>query len=178
MDAWRRILLERLAGVLRLLLDRYLAASPTVTLARLCGGMHPKMLAAVADADRSRGWTMGQALVVDDDETHGPYLARRLGRMGWKVTLTATAAAALEACEVPVYGLVLCDIDLGPDDGVALAGQIRELVPTSAILLMSGDPGHQPRAEAAGFIRFLAKPYTDPDLTQAMSLALGDRPAP
>lgn len=85
-----------------------------------------------------------RVLVVDDDAAVRRAVERVLTAAGYVVTTAATAAEAL----AQPADVVITDIVLGDDDGVALAGQLRARDPAPVVILMTGfargrfaDPG-------------------------------------
>ena len=105
-------------------------------------------------------------LVVEDDEAIGRPLTAALRGQGFDVLWALTAAEALElaAAEPPV--LVLLDLGLPDLDGVELCRQLRTLVPSTVIVVLSA------RAEdvdvvlglEAGADDYLTKPFRLPVL--------------
>ena len=76
-------------------------------------------------------------LVVDDDDAVRQLLASALARSGFSVLAAASGPKALKLFGQSV-DLVLSDIVMPGMDGIALAAEIRKLLPRVPIVLMSG----------------------------------------
>lgn len=112
-------------------------------------------------------------LVVDDE----PVLARMASRMaaslGWTATTASDPTAARAALAHGRFDLVLSDIGLGTEDGVAFARALKRQAPDLPVVLMSGDPVNLVRAKAAGLHDAIAKPFDRNTLQAAFERALG-----
>ena len=84
-------------------------------------------------------------------------------------------ARALAAARRP--DVVLLDLRLGGEDGVALAGDIRAVVPAAKIIMMTTYSGDEPvhRALQAGALGYLLKNSLDEDLIAAIRAVLDGR---
>lgn len=142
--------------------------------------------------------SMGAAriLVVDDDLTQLRTAKRVLSRLGYDVTTTSSGAHALDlvatevtmalaqgATDVPgTLGFDLIIMDLGlheTDDGLAVFGKIRELLPEQRGILASGHGylDHEEQIRESRLV-WLPKPYTLESLSDAVQRALrGMEPA-
>ena len=112
-------------------------------------------------------------LVVDDE----PVLARMASRMaasfGWTATTACDPSGAHAALAHGRFDLVLSDIGLGTEDGVAFARALKRRAPKLPVVLMSGDPVNLVRAKAAGLHDTIAKPFDREALQAAFARALG-----
>src|SRR5438067_2448368 len=79
-------------------------------------------------------------LVVDDDESLRMLCRVNLEIDGYRVLEAATLAQAREALQEPV-DVVLLDIHVGREDGLALLHALREEGPTPAVALFTGSSG-------------------------------------
>jgi DNA-binding NarL/FixJ family response regulator len=79
-----------------------------------------------------------RSLIVDDSE---PFLAsarRLLESQGLEIVGTATSGAeALDLASAHSPDLALVDVELGDEDGVALAGELRSRSPAMRVVLIS-----------------------------------------
>lgn len=79
-----------------------------------------------------------RSLIVDDSE---PFLAsarRLLESQGLEIVGTATSGAeALDLAAAFSPDLALVDVELGDEDGVALAGELRARFPETRVVLIS-----------------------------------------
>ena len=80
---------------------------------------------------------MGRLLLVEDDETIGAALCRRLHGDGHEVMLVRTGRAALRAAAVRELDLVLLDLGLSDLDGVEVCRQLRAAAPAVVIVMMT-----------------------------------------
>ncbi len=121
------------------------------------------------------GRTTGRVLVVDDQELVRRSLGRLLRAQGHEVTFAVDGRDALAkyADESTRPEVVLMDFDMPYLSGGETLVQIRELDPTSRVILMSGycDDAHKRRLIRQGATDFLAKPVDVQLLLQSISLA-------
>lgn len=80
-----------------------------------------------------------------------------LGHRHWAVPDSQAAHAVLKGLG---SAAVLCDVELGREDGVELCLTIRRCFPRLRIALMTGNPAAARRGEEEGFGEALAKPFT------------------
>jgi two-component system cell cycle sensor histidine kinase/response regulator CckA len=121
-------------------------------------------------------------LVVDDEPLVRGAVMRILGGWGFRVHEAETAEEAMDvltsfAEERPQ--LVIVDIILPGDNGIKLAGQIREEFPDQRILFMSAYAQDILLAEGLRDTTevFMPKPFTSAELIQKVEEAL-TRPRP
>jgi DNA-binding NarL/FixJ family response regulator len=99
-----------------------------------------------------------RCLLVDDSEEFLASAARLLESQGLEVVARATCCEeALEQTAVHAPDVVLVDIELAEEDGIALAAQLCEQAPSSRVVLISAherdDLGELLRdSPAVGFI--------------------------
>jgi CheY-like chemotaxis protein len=84
---------------------------------------------------------------------------RCLRRWGWDVDTAASRVDALELIAGGGYELLVCDVNIGADDGVSMASMVRVVWPSLRIVIISGLPENIERARAAGFVFSLGKPF-------------------
>ena len=79
-----------------------------------------------------------RSLIVDDSEAFLTSACRLLGSQGVEIVGTATSGAeALELAAALSPDLALVDVELGEEDGVALAGELRLRSPATRVVLIS-----------------------------------------
>ena len=145
-------------------LDSAPGAGTTVRLYLPVGDTAPAQAAAAAARP---GWSAtstapapprghGEAiLVVDDSAPLRRHAERTLSRHGFAVSV---AASAEDVVDQPV-DLLLTDVRLPGEDGIALANRVRELHPGVPVLVTSGDPADADLAAALDPpADFIAKP--------------------
>jgi two-component system OmpR family response regulator len=106
-------------------------------------------------------------LVVEDDAEMAAMIAAYLQRHGYHVTRAGDRAGSLAALQAGRVDLILLDVGLGADDGVALCAEIRagHEVPIIMVSALSAD--HQRMAGYdVGADDYIAKPF-NPDLLLA-----------
>lgn len=115
-------------------------------------------------------------LLVDDDPNLLAALRRRLGRK-YHVTTVMSAEDGLSAVdEHGPYAVVLSDQRMQGLDGVGFLRRLRESVPDTIRILLTGnvDPATEVRAvEEAEVFRFLAKPCPFEEIVASIELAMG-----
>jgi two-component system, response regulator PdtaR len=116
-------------------------------------------------------------LIVEDEPFTRLMAADVLEKAGFSV-LEATNAG--EALTILTTGTKVCavftDVDMpGPFDGLELARRISEKWPKVSIVITSGHPSCRERT--LGRYKFLAKPYTGPELAREISEVTDAAPA-
>ncbi|CAM3765356.1 Response regulatory domain-containing protein [Bordetella sputigena] len=100
-----------------------------------------------------------QILIVDDNEMASELLSEFVELLGHGSQTTATAGAAIAACEARRPDVVITDIVLPDLDGYELASRLRAAYGKELrILALSGLPRNNDRAEAVNFDAWLEKP--------------------
>ncbi len=77
-------------------------------------------------------------LVVDDETDFLTYLATRMEYFGYNIVMAANAEEAVEKFKKYHPSLVITDYMLGPDNGLELASELKEISPDVPIICMSG----------------------------------------
>ncbi len=105
-------------------------------------------------------------LIVEDDEHIGRPLTAALRGQGYDVLWALTAAEAIELASVEPPVLVLLDLGLPDLDGVELCRQLRGLVPSTVIVVLSArvDDVDVVLGLEAGADDYLTKPFRLPVL--------------
>ena len=115
---------------------------------------------------------MPSVLIVDDDSAVCDVLERFLKSAGYAdVASVPDAQAALFAMAGSQPTVVLCDVRLreGPN-GLWLSERIRELYPTTAIILATADDTIPPvQTLRKGIVAYLVKPFRREDVVRAVA---------
>ena len=110
---------------------------------------------------------MKRILFVDDESRVLDGLRRMLyaERKRWDMEFALGGEAALQACEVEAFDVVVSDMRMPGMDGATLLGHIRDRYPSSARVILSGyaEPTLSTRAVSVAH-RFLAKPCNASEL--------------
>ncbi|MCC6751373.1 MAG: response regulator [Deltaproteobacteria bacterium] len=116
---------------------------------------------------------MARILIAEDEAVIALDLEGLLLQAGHEVVETATSAAEVyEAVRREDPDVVLLDIGLGRDDGVAVAEQLRRSW-SGAVIFVTGnaDPATQRRATLAGPEAIVYKPFVSTQVREAVDRA-------
>jgi len=118
-------------------------------------------------------------LVIEDDDDLRFGVVRSLRGAGHTVHEAATIGAARDALNAVAVDVVLTDYNLGPDDGVALVGEIRQAGFVGGIVVMTGFGSVElaVRAMKFGADDFLEKPVKLEELKHLIEKLVEDRAA-
>lgn len=113
-------------------------------------------------------------LVVDDDEGLLHLLKMRLSAMGFSVTPCTAGADALAAARQEAFDIVITDLRLRAEDGLALAEDLLRTQPGLPVIILTAH-GSIPNAVEAmhrGAFGYLTKPFDDKELKATIDKAL------
>lgn len=121
-------------------------------------------------------------LVVDDDDRIRNLLRQFLDRAGFRVTTAPGAAAARHLLEVLQFDLVVLDVMMPGEDGLALTAWMRQrggLLATTPVLILTARGMASDRIEGlrVGADDYLAKPF-EPEELRLRIAAILRRAAP
>jgi two-component system response regulator HydG len=113
-------------------------------------------------------------LVVDDAEATLEVLRRQLEDRGHEVWTAAEVTAALKCLDDGPLDLVITDLRMPGPDGLDLVRHVRENRPDLEIMMITGYASIEGAVEAVktGVAEYLAKPFTEDELHQAVERAL------
>ena len=113
--------------------------------------------------------------VVDDDASVRAGLESLLRSVGYEARSHASADAFLAADRPDLPGCLVLDVRLPGMGGLEFQTRLAELGIRSPIIMITGfgDVPMSVQAMKAGAIDFLAKPFRDQDLLDAVALAIG-----
>jgi len=113
-------------------------------------------------------------LVAEDVEMNQQLICHILGHLGAKVEVAANGEEALRKIKSRLYDCVLMDVQMPEMDGIQATREIRSLedpqasqVPVIA-LTANADPEDLQRYEQAGMNDYLAKPFGETQLLEAI----------
>ena len=119
-------------------------------------------------------------LVVDDDDRIRNLLKRYLTGLGHSVTVAKDSIHARSLLDSLVFDLIILDVMMPGEDGIALTKAVRAERDTPIILLTArGDADHRIEGLTAGADDYLAKPFEPEELALRIAAVLKRaRPAP
>jgi len=110
--------------------------------------------------------------VVDDEPTVRESLERVLRLEGYLVTGVGTGADVLDQLQESHVDLVLLDINLAGESGLAVCQRIREVQPKLTVIGITARPDQSSDAAAAGVNTLMEKPLDMSKLLATIRLAL------
>lgn len=104
--------------------------------------------------------TPQEILVVDDETSVCEFLTRALGEDNFRVTAMTDASSLQGAVLDRKPCLVILDLHLEGRNGLEVFKEMKVLAPEMPVVIVSGDPDPEVRAEAKrlGACEFLSKP--------------------
>jgi two-component system phosphate regulon response regulator OmpR len=118
-------------------------------------------------------------LVVDDDERIRELLRKYLARNGFWVSTARDAAHARNLLEGLEFDLIVVDVMMPGEDGLALTASLRERLTTPILLLTArGDAEDRIRGLEAGADDYLPKPFEPRELLLRINAILRRVPKP
>jgi two-component system, OmpR family, response regulator len=125
-----------------------------------------------------------RVLVVDDDAGIRELLADYLGRQGMPVATAGDGTTMWQALEAAAADLLVLDLDLPGTDGLALCRQLRERLPSVAVIMLTAraDPIDRVVGLELGADDYVPKPFEPRELAARIRTVLrragpGARPA-
>ncbi len=115
-------------------------------------------------------------LIADDDRAIRTVLSQALGREGFDVRTTGTAAGLWKWIEAGEGDLVITDVVMPDEDGLDLLPRIRKLRPNLRVIVMSARSTLLTAVKAAerGAFEYLPKPFDLRELVATVGRALSE----
>lgn len=115
-------------------------------------------------------------LIVDDDPAVREVLATLLVEEGHRCATAEDAGQALAMIEGEAFDLVLSDLKMPGRDGLWLLEEIRRILPSLPVVILTGHAGRDREAEllARGAAGFLLKPPSIPELFDLIGRVVPD----
>lgn len=112
-------------------------------------------------------------LIVDDDASIRTMLLKIASGWGYEIDECSSAEAALIRLEKTRYNVVLTDIKMGKMDGIAFAEKLRQTMPSTAVIIMTGSPSVKTAKQSheMGAIYYLQKPLDIDTLGETLRIA-------
>ncbi|HET7409916.1 MAG TPA: response regulator [Paracoccaceae bacterium] len=138
-------------------------------------------MSAGASPGGGSGSGAAHVLVVDDDQRIRELLKRFLGRNGYLVTVARDAAHASRLVKGLAFDLMIVDVMMPGENGVAFTRRIRDEIETPILLLTArGEAGDRIVGFEAGADDYLPKPFEPRELLLRVAAILrrAQPPAP
>jgi CheY-like chemotaxis protein len=121
---------------------------------------------------------MKHILLVDDDDLSRGAVHKMLERSGYDVHSTGIGQEALTWYRREPADLVITDLIMPDTDGLEMIQELRRINPAVRVLAISGGgrvdaEEYLSVARKFGAVEVLSKPFTAPELKQAVEAALG-----
>ncbi|MBP2671611.1 MAG: putative Nitrogen assimilation transcription regulatory protein (ntrC)(synonyms:glnT, glnG), partial [candidate division NC10 bacterium] len=115
-----------------------------------------------------------RVLVVDDEESVRWALTKALERAGYRVDVAADGPSGSSAAENPDVDLVLLDVRLPGQDGLAVLGELRKRRPDLPVIMMTAYGTLQVAVEAMkqGAYDYIGKPFDVDEVLLVVDKAL------
>jgi DNA-binding NtrC family response regulator len=115
-----------------------------------------------------------KALVIDDDITTLELMQFYLESLEFEVITTENGTKAIELVKETRFDIILTDLHLPDFDGIQIVKQIKELVPETEIIMITGFGSTEKAIEAtkAGAFYYVEKPIELDELTILIEKAL------
>src|ERR1700745_4136865 len=116
-------------------------------------------------------------LVVDDEPVMADSLRQNFAEEGYSVDTAATGASAIELFDQGGHHLAICDLQLPDMDGLEVMRHMKDLRPTTEVIVVTGYGSVQRAVEAtkAGAFYFVEKPFDFEELQPLVEKALERR---
>ncbi len=101
-------------------------------------------------------------LVVDDEESIRELVAEVFSRRGWDIEVAESAEEGVELVAKKKFDVVVSDIMMPGINGLKFLEYIKELSPSTAVILITGYPSIDIAVDAvkSGAFDFIVKPFT------------------
>ena len=110
-----------------------------------------------------------EVLIADDEPLLRRVLSRMVERLGHRALTAGDGRSLTEAFERVKPAVVLCDVNFGAEDGIALCLDLKESGTRAVFAIMTGDADSAARARSAGFETVLLKPITPQQLGETLT---------
>ncbi|MBS0616748.1 MAG: response regulator [Spirochaetes bacterium] len=112
-------------------------------------------------------------LIVDDDAAIRALISKIASGWSYEADECSSAEAALVRLEKLKYNIVLTDIRMGKMDGIAFAEKLRQSMPSTAVVVMTGAPSSKTakQTQEMGAIYYLQKPLDLDTLGDTLRIA-------
>lgn len=119
-------------------------------------------------------------LVIDDDRIFSEALARALTRSGHQASTAQNSETALRLCKDELPDRIILDLKLGTESGLHLISRLKEALPSSNIVLLTGYSSIPTTVQAIklGATNYLCKPADLNEIEKAFGDVSNDESDP
>lgn len=117
---------------------------------------------------------MKKVLVIDDEVNIGVLLTRFLSKHNFDVSTAVSGAKALEMLKEGFFDLILCDFRLEDTDGKEMLVKIKELHPSTIVIIITGYSDIKMAVEMIkmGAYDYISKPLYPDEILETVNKAL------
>ena len=118
--------------------------------------------------------TAPQVYIIDDDASVRKSVARLLRVAAYQVEAYSSPEEFLKTCQMAEHGCIVLDLRMPGLSGEGLQDRLRTMKEALPIIVITGHGDRQVRASMMrkGAVAFLAKPFDDQELLDAIEVAL------
>ena len=118
--------------------------------------------------------TAPRVYVIDDDASVRKSVARLLRISAYRVETFSSADEFLETCHIAEHGCIVLDLRMPGLSGEGLQDRLRTMKGALPVIIITGHGDAQTRSSMMkkGAVAFLAKPFDDWELLDAIEAAL------
>ncbi len=118
--------------------------------------------------------TAPRVYLIDDDESVRKSLSRLLRIAGYQAEVYSSADEFLETCRMAEHGCIVLDLRMPGLSGEGLQDRLRTMKGALPVIIITGHGDKEMRASmmTKGAVAFLAKPFDDQELLDAIDAAL------
>ena len=121
---------------------------------------------------------MAKLLLIEDEPGVQEYFKAVVSRMGHELVTADNGPAGLKALEESAFDVVMTDLNMpGEPNGMALVRKLRELYPSTPVVVVSGYPTKErlDQCSELGIEDFLTKPFEMTFFSAVITRLLGEK---
>ncbi len=111
--------------------------------------------------------------IIDDEAIMRRVLSRATAPISAATVEASSYQEAVKVFEPSKFDVAFVDVNLGCDNGIDLAGRLKNLDPGLRVIVMSGDPANEEKVKEAGLGQMLPKPFSMEELQGRLKVAAG-----
>ncbi|MCB0357036.1 MAG: response regulator [Bdellovibrionales bacterium] len=116
-------------------------------------------------------------LIVDDEEEIRFLFETKFFKLGYKVSVAATALQAIQKIKSGNnFDLIICDLKMPKMNGVEFYIESQKMLPNSQFLLITGQPERDKLLQAMkkGVVNIMLKPVRHSDIVEKINELIGN----